>query len=88
MAELFAARDAAGLCAAVRKLGSLDYALKRAVQAAREAEECLAGFPDGPYRNGLLGLVDYALACGRNVVDRGKAGSEKPSPAAAGPGPD
>ncbi|MHC4248671.1 MAG: polyprenyl synthetase family protein [Planctomycetota bacterium] len=88
VAEFFAARDAAGLCAAVRRLGSLGYALERAGEAAREAEECLAGFPDGPYRRGLLGLVDYALACGRKAVDGGGAGSGKPSPAAARPGPD
>ncbi len=82
VAELFAARDAAGLSAAVRGLGSLEYALGRAEEAVREAEGCLAGFPDGPHRRGLLGVTAYTLACGREAL-AGETGRSDPVPGTA-----
>ncbi len=84
VAELFSARDAVGLSAAVCFHGSLEYALGRAAEAAREARECLAGLPDGPRRDGLLGLVDHALARGDEAATRITAASEEPRAASAG----
>lgn len=84
VAGLFSARDAVGMSAAVCIHGSLEYALGRADEAAREARECLADMPDGPQRDGLLGLVEHAMARGREAVVRVTAASEEPKAASAG----
>jgi len=45
----------------LRKLGSLDYALKRARRYAEEAKELLDLFPDSEAKQDLRELVDYFL---------------------------
>jgi octaprenyl-diphosphate synthase len=47
---------------AIRRHGGLDYARMQAEAYAREAVEALAPLPDGPHRDALLYLAEFAVA--------------------------
>jgi len=45
----------------VREYGGLDYARRRGVQFAREAEEALAGLPEGASKTSLMDTISYVV---------------------------
>ena len=53
--------DVSEVIGIVREYGGLDYARRRGVQFAREAEEALAGLPEGASKTSLLDTISYVV---------------------------
>ncbi|MEP6833568.1 MAG: polyprenyl synthetase family protein [Gemmatimonas sp.] len=53
--------DVSEVIGIVREYGGLEYARRRGDQFAREAEEALAGLPDGASKTSLMDTISYAV---------------------------
>ena len=53
--------DVSEVIGIVRDYGGLEYARRRGVQFAREAEEALAGLPEGASKTSLLDTISYVV---------------------------
>ena len=53
--------DVSEVISIVREYGGLDYARRRGVQFAREAEDALAGLPEGTSKTSLMDTISYVV---------------------------